>query len=158
MLWVIPLGPPSRGNHCKVWAVALIVQWPLECGNWRSFSLRAKAPRTDRGELSRSVQKVDGQCELFYIINNWGIWCFSTADLMFQSWVRQANANFVSRTEGQTDRQTDRLTKWHIELLDAAKNLLHTPAYFTFFHKVLGIWEQQQKNVSYVRTIKDLLS
>ena len=29
-----------------------LVLWPLEGGNWESLSLRAIAPRADRGELS----------------------------------------------------------------------------------------------------------
>ena len=52
MLWVIPLGPASLGNHWKVCAIVLFVLWPLDGGNWGSLSLTAIESRADRGKLA----------------------------------------------------------------------------------------------------------
>ena len=40
-------GKPLKGVSCFTFVLR-----PLEGGNWDSFSLRAIAPRADRGELS----------------------------------------------------------------------------------------------------------
>ena len=50
------MGDPPRavqpGKQLESVCYRTFVLWPLESGNWGSLSLRAIAPRADRGELS----------------------------------------------------------------------------------------------------------
>ena len=52
------MGDPPRavqpGKLLESVRYRTFVLWPLESGNWGSLSLRAIAPRDDRGELSWS--------------------------------------------------------------------------------------------------------
>ena len=52
-------GKPLKGVSCFTF-----VLWPLEGGNWDSFSLRAIAPHADRGEVScmRNFKMMRSNC------------------------------------------------------------------------------------------------